>query len=1020
MKNKSAKISKLLFKALNLKNEAMSMPRSKKYNDKLNLSEKLSRKALELSRADISAGINNGFGDFISAVYNLGSLLFIEGRFGEAEPLFEEARTAQGFGAHIYALAIDAYYGCILCNRGEYNRSGEVLDKLMDAAEQNEYAAFIDTYAIANAYGDAACAFTYAETDEGYPAGRFTEPLDRLLEMKKKGVAVSDNIIKKAAYFAASQRLFYMCCDCVSICDSESTIQTASICLNFCKSSGVSDFYTFAAMRILAFAAARDLRFKDCAEICEQILALYDSCGNAVQESAYGSVRDVAADINLLLGIIHYRVGHNELAISYFNAAVDALYADAKGRPLNQVGYVDVESIVMAVTSAEKAAFAYEYIGAAMHNQPEQFRHSECMAKFEESIRHITSVSDEPYFYLSAASKYSTMADWCEEAGDLQNAAKYNVLGEKHFNFALANLKKTMGDRGLYERYCSRIVTRKRFALRRGLLEEYSDCLRCELMLKDEPYTVPSAAELGRLYYHMGDYCRVTDRYDQALKHLEKVREYIYDSNGNLLEELRDNFYPENAMMARAAVLLKLNEPAKARESFEEFIALDTVTSGGTLDVNERARIARVARNVGFPPSICAGYMQTAAVMSAENGDNHMRTAELFNQEGILWYNTSPERDDPDADCNCDECKTHCSKFEPMSERYSRLAAMFAANELKAFENSYSELLKCDQNSFEVIDLTPSLLSNIAECHMRADNFDKSLDYYIKSAAAFERFFASPAFAEKNEEIRNADVMQYASCYKAMGEIYEKKDDNKRSAEAFSRAIQIFAGIDSEAARYNLAYCLNARGCLNYRMGNYQNEVEDITRAIRLRSESENSEITIAIMLKNRAEAYEAMGDYKSMHNDLSKSIDMLDSSKAPKEILNSLYGDHLFSLALCQEELDKAGNAADSYRRASRHFGAIESDGDFGNIDMQAVCHFRRAGCLCKRDEHEYYGALTEYDNAIALLEKLPPSSEKNERLSAVLTSRGGLYEAFRELDLAREDYKRAESLKPKMNDKL
>ncbi len=1011
MKNKSAKIRKLLFKAANLKNEAMQITYSKKYSQNLNSAEKLSAKALQLCRADIAAGVNNGFSDIINTIYSLASLLFIQGRFNEAEPLLVEARSMPGFEGHIYALAIDAYYGCILCWRGEYNRSAEVFDKLMDDAEKNEYSAFADTYALVNAYGDAACAFTCAE--EGvYPAKRFTEPLERLIALKQRGVAINDNVIKKAAYFSASQQLYYMCCDSVSVCDSEGTIETAEICLNFCKNTGLTDFYVFAAMKILAFAASRDMRYRDCAEICEQILELYDKKGSNVPDSPYGSVHDIVADINLLLGIIHYRVGHSEIAINHFKSAINELNIDAKGRPLNKVGYVDVEAIVMAVSYAEKVAFAYEYIGAAMHALPDKFSLAECMSMFEESIRHTLSVSDEPYFHISAASKYSTISDWCKEANDSQNSAKYDKLGEKHFNFALSNLKKAIDDRELYQKYSELISTRKRLALRRGLLEEYADYLRCQLLMKDAPYTEPNPIVLGRLHYHMADYGRVTDRYELAIKHFDKVREYIYDSKGNLLEELKNHYFPENAMMGRAAVLLKLDQHAKARESFEEFIALDTITSGGTLAVEEHMRIARIARNIGFNPSVCAEYMHTAAVKSAERGDDSLRTSNLFNQEGICWYNTSPERDDPNADCNCDECKTHCDKFEPMAVRYARLSEMFDANELRAFENSYAELLKCDGTSNEVIDLMPSLLSNIAECHMRAEHNDLSLDYYIKSAAAFEKLFASPSFNQKDESIRTSDVFQYGVCFKAMGELYEKKDDNKKSIEAFSKAIEIFSNINSDGAKYNLAYCLNARGCLNYRMGNYQNEVEDITQAIKLRSDMENSEITIAVMLKNRAEAYEALGDYKSMHNDLSKSIDVLNSSKAPRGILDPICGEHMFALALCEEELNKDGTAADSYRKASQYFSSSNQE-DFGNIDMQAVCHFRRANCLCRRDEHEYYGALAAYDSAVALLERLPPSSNKNEKLSTVLTSRGSLYEAFRELELAQEDYKRAESLR-------
>ena len=78
----------------------------------------------------------------------------------------------------------------------------------------------------------------------------------------------------------------------------------------------------------------------------------------------------------------------------------------------------------------------------------------------------------------------------------------------------------------------------------------------------------------------------------------------------------------------------------------------------------------------------------------------------------------------------------------------------------------------------------------------------------------------------------------------------------------------------------------------------------------------------------------------------------------------------------------------------------------------MEALCHFRRGVCLCRRDEQEFYGALGEYNSAIDLLEHLPASGEKDENLRQVLSSRANLYEVFREIDLAQADYRRAERL--------
>lgn len=1018
MKNKSSKIMKLLYNANNQRAEALKLPKSekyaKKYAKKLNSAENLCRKALELTRRDISKAVNKGFNDLICSAYSLAAVLYVQERFDEALPLLEEARSASGFDGHMYSVAVNSYYGCILCARKEYERSGEVLDKVMEDAGNNQYMAFTDAYALAQAYSEAACAFTYADTGVGYPANRFTEPVERLLEMKEKGYPIDGNLIKKAAYFSASQQLYYMCFGAPNASDPDDTIKTASLCLEASKEAGVVDFFTPAAMRIIALATARSLMFGDCADICEKIIEHCARFGSGIPKSPYGSVQDIAADANLLLGIMHYRADHYDASIKYFQAALAALEADAHGRPLAEVGYVEVEAIVIAVSSAEKAAFACKYIGLAMCALEDQYSMSNGIDMIKKGIEHITSIADDPYFALRVSSEYNIISKLCKDAGNLQSSAKYDELSKKYGYYAMTNFDKSIEDRELYSRYIKVLQSRKRLALRRGLLEQYAECLRCEIMLSDLPYTMPDMFNLVELNYHMGEYCRIVQRYDSAVEYFERVREYTYDQDGEMREELREYVLSENSMLSQAASLVKLERMDDARKSFREFIKIDTITSGGELSLDERMRIARLARNIELNAAECAEYMHEAADMSAEVEDEPLKTAELYNQEGVSWYNSSPEKDDPDEGCDCDECAEHCDKFEPMAVRYARLSKKFADRELEAFEKSYFYLTKCDQNQIEVIELMPYLMSNIGECHMRRNNIDKSIEYYQKSAEAFERLFARSEFAERDQQSKDPDIFQYGICFKSIGELCEKKDDTDHSIEAFGKAIDVFAKIDAPSARYNLGFCLNARGCMNYRMGRYSNEVEDITRAIDVRSNDEDSEITIAIMLKNRAEAYESMGDYRSMKSDLEQSLVMLDKSKAPRKILDSMYGEHLLSLALCHEELNDDGSAAEYYRKALTYFDAVQSenDDDLDNIEMRATCHLRLANCFIRRDEREYYGALAEYDRAIQLLEKLPPSVEKNERLKTVLFFRGRLYEQFREIDLARKDYERIEQI--------
>lgn len=1021
MKNKANKTAKLIYKAEVIKNEAFSESNPKKYLKKITAAEKLCGKALDFSRADISEGINDGFNSLICSIYSLASLLCRTNRRDEAEPLLIEARSLDGFEGHMYSIAINSYYGSILAERGEYDTAAEIFNKIMEDAVINKYGAFIDAYALCEAYGNAACAFTYADTETGYPSERFTEPLVRLLEIKKLGFVVRNESLKKASYFAASHGLFHMCFEALTQSDSENTVKTASMCVEFCKESEKKDFYLPAAVRIIAFAAARDLRFEDCEKICLRLLDICSEYTEDTGRSPYGSVQDIAADVNILLGIMHYRVNNFEISVKYFDSAIALLYADAKGKALNSIGYVETETIIMSMTSAEKAAFAYKYKGLAMRGLDEKYNISDCIAAVKKGAELISSVSDEPYFYLKVSSEYQILSDLCNEAGDLQSASEFSDLSRKYNNLALDDLDKCQSDRRLYDKYLEYADVHKRLALRHGLLEQYGYSLQYELMLCQKPYAQTNRCIPIELNYDMGELCRILRRYEAAVEYYDNVRTLSFDESGNMHDELKAYVYTGNAVFFKTAILVNMGNMAAARESFKEFIKINTITSGGKLSLETYIDIANKSFDIKLNFSESAEYFHTAAVMSVEKGDDSLRTAQLFNREGICWYHASPEKDDPNADCNCDECQSRCEKFEPMSERYSFLKAKFASRELAAFENAYRELSKCDQKDFNAAELMPSLLSNIGECYVRCNNLRDGLNYYQKSADAFELLFAIPEFIAKNNGEKFECVMQYGMCFKAMYAIYQQINDDKNACKAITKAISVFEEIDTDEARDQLSFCLNARGCINYRMGNYKEEVNDLTRAVKLQSSLKDNEIPMAIVLKNRSEAHEALGDYKSMQDDLTKAIYMLDNSDMPKAMLNQMYGDNWYLLAICQEKMNNLGRAADSYLKASKYFSAIESpDNKFVNTINEGMCHFYRANCLCQRDEREYYGALSEYNNAVKLLEELPSSAEKNERLAAILSLRGRLYELICEIDLANADYRRVEQLKNDLSKSL
>lgn len=1000
MKDKYAKITKLLDKAGKLFEQALQSKKQKQRDKKFATAEKLSRRALALSREEIRLGAaDGGSAHWLASVYRLTAILMRQGRTDEAESLLAECCSMEQCGSYPEGIACKAYYGSILCEKGHYNAAGQLLSQMMTDADKT--AEVGDTYALCMGYGNAGIAFTYSDA-EGYENEKFYEPVEKLLKLREQGVDVGSENVKKAAYFAASANLYRTCYDAVSNTDAGGACNFAKCCIDECQKSDDRDFYLPAAMRIQALASARDCQFADCVKECKLTLEVCSLYKVDMGQSPYGSVQSIAADMNLLLGIMHYRASMFEDCITYFQAAIAALEADAQGRPLKDVGYAELERILMCVTSAEKAGFAHRYLGLAMFALEGKYSLDQCAAVIQEGAELMESnTDDKPYLGLIASSDYHIIAQMYEKNDDEEAAKRFEALSKDRGCLALARLSMPSA----YEKYMEQLQAHKRTALRLGLLELYGDYTRFEIILREPPYVQEADhTELAYLNFQMGEYCRVVGKHEPAVDYYDAVREHTMDEDGNFYYDVSRYDFWEISAVSKASCLVRAERMPQACRAFREFVDYEYRINHNSFGKKQLLSIANTARDIGLSSPECAEYLHTAAIAFDGGGEEDLVAAELFNQEGICWYNSSPDVDIPEG---------KEIEMSDVTERMIALEEQFSARELEAFENSYRKLLLCDPKAPQVIDLRPSLLSNIGECYVRENDFEKGMEYYLNAVSAFEELFALKDFSEKSKSEQSSYVMQYGVSFKTLGEIYDEKDDNEKAALYFTKAIEVFERMDSDVARHQLAYCLNARGCIRYRLKDYRGEVEDITRAIAIKKDEKGSEITMAIMLKNRSDAYRELGNYRGMHSDLTKSINMLDKSGMPEEILNSFYGSHWFSMGVCQEGLHKVGKAADAYRKAANYMSSSKrSGGDDSNTFMQALCHFRRAVCLCRRDEQEFYGALFEYNNAIDLLEHLPSSKEKNENLKQCLSSRANLYEVFREIDLAKADYSRAERL--------
>ena len=1012
MKNNAKKIAKLLDKFDRIFTECIegvqrdTKKAKEKREKKLDRAEEIGRKALTLSREDIANGMSDCEERHINCVFRLSDLLIRRGHENEAEGLLSEIYADRK--AYVGTLLLTecmGHYGSILCEGGMYERAAYVLDEMLTRVStgisKGVYPDGIvtdDAYAVCRGLGNAACAFTYADTGEGFAPDRFTLPVEMLEKIAEHGIDVGKDNIRKAAYYAASQQLFLTCYEPVPGADVSRTVEFAGKCVNACDQNEKDDLYYPAAMRLTALALARDCRFGDAAEMCRLTL---DQCAEYRGETTkadFGSIQSIVGDMNLLLGILHYRASKISDCIRYFEAAIASYEADAKGSPLCDVGYAEAETAILYMTDSEKCAFACKYIGLAKFSEKEKYSLDECVQVMRRGVELLESTDKtEPYFLLAASAEYHILSQMCERAGDKEQAAKFDEMSKSRGMDALTDLQDSLSDSEKLIKYFEKVQSWRRMALRLGLLELYGDYTRFEMLISEPPYSEVNHRHLARLNFDMGEYSRVVGKNESAVEYFSEVRKHSFDSDGNPYYEMSEGNIFEFSLVASASCLVKCGQMARANRLFREFASLHN--EDGINGKVMKIKIAGLSREVGLDPVECAGYMHEAATAVESEESNSAVAAELYNQEGICWYNAPPMSSLGNVDAVDGKDNVQLEK-------------LYAQKELQAFENALSVLRKCEEKSEKVMELMPSLHSNIGECYLRKEDYVMSLAHYDNAIAAFERLFATEAFSGKPKNEQEPYWFQYGLCFKALGDIYNELDDNPRCAEALTKAIEVMERIDDPAARNELAACLNARGVVNFRLGDYKKNVEDATRAIALTKDDDGGEINMAIMLKNRSDAYRELGDFKSMQSDLSDSIDMLDKSKLPDELLGSFYGSHWFSMGVCQEGLHKIGKAADAYRRAAGYMDKSVGDGDQGAY-MKALCHFRRAVCLCRREEQEYYGALYEYNKAINLLENMPASSEKNENLRQLLSSRGSLYEAFREIDLAKADFSRAESLR-------
>lgn len=321
-----------------------------------------------------------------------------------------------------------------------------------------------------------------------------------------------------------------------------------------------------------------------------------------------------------------------------------------------------------------------------------------------------------------------------------------------------------------------------------------------------------------------------------------------------------------------------------------------------------------------------------------------------------------------------------------------------------------------DNPDSDELMLIALIKSNLAECLVRSEDYDRAVELYFESAAIYDtRREKSAVCAE-----------QYAMCQRSLSDIYRRQEDYIHSHQCLSRAIQALEEHPDGATDQitsQLASCFNSRGTLRYNIGDFEGEVDDCTIAIELRQQSEPEYFGLATVYANRAEAYERLEEYECAAQDYRSAIESLRLAVDDVPLAKALIAMRYFSLGNVLGELEDFEGAIDAYTDSAAQFLAIrEIDFDVYTRDqmreMESLCRLRLSQLAYEAPSCSYHIAMTEMRRAIALLEELDPNPMRIMRLGSMHVAMGELYEIFDELECAAEEYRVAEELRRQLGD--
>lgn len=505
------------------------------------------------------------------------------------------------------------------------------------------------------------------------------------------------------------------------------------------------------------------------------------------------------------------------------------------------------------------------------------------------------------------------------------------------------------------------------------------------------------------------DYCQSTELFEQAmavtdrhLEELEKLEPYalcvcgdIYLLNQNyeaaakaydramqgLPEEKGESYYSQKGRILQCMSKLPAEQPQRYLELLEEAAGcFQTVKNAGEEMLCWRIA-ARKMDEAALPEKSVECQTRAAHILEEKellNSEDACTLAEIYTFRGLSYYR--------------------------MENYDAEMADYEKAIELRKEVGSYKENLS---------DLA-IIYCNCADTCLRQDKPAEAEAFYRR---AEELLLALPEdkSLEKTESL--------ARLYYEEAEHYKGRPDKLAQAETlYTKAIGAYQSAayekkDSRDLKEFLALCYNGRGVCHYAAGNYQEEINDCERALEIRKNMEQSAgnlAQIAVLLRNRADCHEMLERFDRAEQDYDEAIKLyitLEQSADYRLPLLEMV-DLLICCARICDERERYAAAIQKYSSALRRMDEDTAVAPEDKLEYYGLCYFRRGMDYCKCEEHLYSLGMQDYCRAKDSLEQLPTAARTAELIALVLRTRGDLYSAMGEHDLAEQDFLMAQNL--------